>query len=752
MSINEERSYTEYTVTEPTTEFAIGFDDYMDEDKDTILVTHNGILVESLGYAVLRKNKQTVTITPAITEGTVRLTRETDIDEPFHKFTAGALFSAKSVDQNFEQIRHSQQEVRDGFVFLEYNTNGIVQASKDATAQAQAATVEATSAAVRAEGAATTAVQAVGSLQGVVDAATTATTNANTATSEAVLATATATQATTLAQGAATSALAAQVAASTAASNAEDATVDTLAATGRANDAANVVADLVVGKVRAQDVSTVDGNTQEDVNQELLESSRLLMASEYLFKPSDSTDHTQELKDTLEYCFINKLRAKPVGEFSINDKIVIKGSFDGSRATFTTRTAIPVAVELSTGDGENPVTIVRLADEETVILPNVINGTKPVTGWLGQGIGVRYVNVQNTKIVERLVENFTIGVQATAYTQGCGYNTVTAGYLRNNKINRQFTVGDASGFTNRWDLIGGRYFHSSAEGTETAGVMHFDVVPNAVGNIINDINHFGGSLEGITQQYHLRLGGSNINLFGIRLETKSASGGIKVHLDSAGLAGQGEACGLHYGRGINATAINVTRGAQVANPSFTINSTQGQSSKTSIGTPQMFQSTSSSNQPSIAVFAPTTSSSADAITKYSMALSANKLMGKKESDLFNRVEINGQDGNISFGDGTSAPTLSIVRRGAGALGVTANLLPSTKESNSLGISGFEWREVFAAKYMFTSTVGAFYGAGTPEGVVAAGVGSTYHRTDGAAGASLYVKESGAATANGWVAK
>ena len=138
-SINTERSYTEYTVTEPTTEFAIGFEDYMDEDKDTILVTHNGILVESLGYAVLRKNKQTVTITPAITEGTVRLTRETDIDEPFHKFTAGALFSAKSVDQNFEQIRHSQQEVRDGFVFLEDNTNGVVSAAEAATDRANAA-------------------------------------------------------------------------------------------------------------------------------------------------------------------------------------------------------------------------------------------------------------------------------------------------------------------------------------------------------------------------------------------------------------------------------------------------------------------------------------------------------------------------------------------------------------------------------------------------------------------------------------
>ena len=268
MSINNKRSYTEYTVTQPTTDFAIGFDDFDEGSKDNILVTLNGVLVESLGYAAIRKNESTVTITPAITEGTVRLTRETDIDEPFHKFTAGALFSAKSMDENFQQVRHSQQEVRDGFVFLEYNTNGIVQESKVATAQAKAATVEATASAVRAETAADTAVQAVGSLQGVVVAATTATTNANAATATATTAASQASAATTSAQNAALAANTAKQEATTAAASANAATVDTLAATGRANEAADVVADLVVGKVRAQDVSTSDGSTQAVKNTE----------------------------------------------------------------------------------------------------------------------------------------------------------------------------------------------------------------------------------------------------------------------------------------------------------------------------------------------------------------------------------------------------------------------------------------------------------------------------------------------------
>ncbi|QGH73786.1 tail fiber protein [Vibrio phage vB_VhaP_VH-5] len=139
MTINNKRSYVEYTVTEPTTDFVITFEDYDVQSQDRITVSIDGVLAESQGYAVMRKNEQVVTITPAVTEGTVRLERETNIDEPFHKFTAGALFSAKSMDENFEQVRHSQQEVRDGFEYLEFNTNGVVQDARAATDRANAA-------------------------------------------------------------------------------------------------------------------------------------------------------------------------------------------------------------------------------------------------------------------------------------------------------------------------------------------------------------------------------------------------------------------------------------------------------------------------------------------------------------------------------------------------------------------------------------------------------------------------------------
>ena len=147
MMINNKRSYTEYNITRPTTDFAIGFENYGVGAKDIIEVTLNGVLVESLGHTVRRKSAQVVEVKPAITSGTVRLQRVTDIDNAFHKFTSGALFTAKSMDENFEQIRHSQQETSDGFTFLEFNANSVFQEASRATVAANTAVSTANTAA-----------------------------------------------------------------------------------------------------------------------------------------------------------------------------------------------------------------------------------------------------------------------------------------------------------------------------------------------------------------------------------------------------------------------------------------------------------------------------------------------------------------------------------------------------------------------------------------------------------------------------
>ena len=114
MAINEERSYTEYNVEVPTTDFPIGFDT-LDDGLDVVAVTLNDVDPTTLGYTVSQVNSTTYRFAPTVPSGVVRLTRITDIDQMAHVFTEGAIFISENMDGNFKQIRHAQQEVRDEF-------------------------------------------------------------------------------------------------------------------------------------------------------------------------------------------------------------------------------------------------------------------------------------------------------------------------------------------------------------------------------------------------------------------------------------------------------------------------------------------------------------------------------------------------------------------------------------------------------------------------------------------------------------
>lgn len=114
MSINTERSFTEYVLTEDTTDFVISFD-RIGGATDEVAILINDAPIEALPeYTVQQINFNTWRTTPAVPTGsTVRLARSTDLDSMVYRFTAGAKFIAKNVDENFAQILHSQQEVRD---------------------------------------------------------------------------------------------------------------------------------------------------------------------------------------------------------------------------------------------------------------------------------------------------------------------------------------------------------------------------------------------------------------------------------------------------------------------------------------------------------------------------------------------------------------------------------------------------------------------------------------------------------------
>ena len=93
-------------------------------------------------------------------------------------------------------------------------------------------------------------------------------------------------------------------------------------------------------------------------------------------------------------------------------------------------------------------------------------------------------------------------------------------------------------------------------------------------------------------------------------------------------------------------------------------------------------------------------------------------------------------------------TVSLIGTSAGAGDNT--LMPNGDGIIDLGGGSNRWLNVAAVRY-YSQTAYWEAGAGDPENVVTAPVGSLWSRTNGGAGTTLYVKETGAGN-TGWAAK
>jgi hypothetical protein len=86
------------------------------------------------------------------------------------------------------------------------------------------------------------------------------------------------------------------------------------------------------------------------------------------------------------------------------------------------------------------------------------------------------------------------------------------------------------------------------------------------------------------------------------------------------------------------------------------------------------------------------------------------------------------------------------------LKLDGTLIAGADNAQDLGRTATRWRDTFTASVRpGAGTAKWTSGAGSPEGSVTAVVGSLYTRTDGGAGTTLYIKESGTGNV-GWVAK
>lgn len=109
----------------------------------------------------------------------------------------------------------------------------------------------------------------------------------------------------------------------------------------------------------------------------------------------------------------------------------------------------------------------------------------------------------------------------------------------------------------------------------------------------------------------------------------------------------------------------------------------------------------------------------------------------------NRSKISSSaNGNVLFTN-NAATDFSLLQFGG-----TTSSFPAIKRTTT----GLQARLADDSDFTTLQSLYRRSGSGSPEGVISAPVGSTYHRTDGGAGTSFYVKESGGTGNTGWVAK
>ena len=260
MPINEQLSFTEVAVSADQADFTISFPYY--EGVDEVSITVNDIGATEAGYTVVKLNATTFRLNPAVPAGkVVRLARKTDLDSNKYDYSAGALFTAETVDKNFEQVRHSQQETRDEVQHTFEQLAGVVSnfilevealdAYSDATRDI------ANTASSTANTALNTANTATSTANAALSSAGTAVTTANAANSTANTAKNTANTASANAVEALNTAATALSKANTASSNATTALNTANTASNTANNAMNIAnstsADTATALSTAQD-------------------------------------------------------------------------------------------------------------------------------------------------------------------------------------------------------------------------------------------------------------------------------------------------------------------------------------------------------------------------------------------------------------------------------------------------------------------------------------------------------------------
>jgi hypothetical protein len=412
---------------------------------------------------------------------------------------------------------------------------------------------------------------------------------------------------------------------------------------------------------------------------------------DYGADPTGAVDSTNAIQTAIDAAVAADVRVVGQGTFKTSSKITIKCDADFSQAIFNVYSAPAIAVEISTGSAANPTD--NLFNVNVWMPLEINNITKPGTGWAGQGIGVRTVNLNSCRVFFNQIKNFATGLLVTAYSEGNAYNDYHIGALINNKINLQLYGSDTGGYVNENNFYGGRYFFFSAEGTNVADTRHISIPSALSGTGIQNNNVFyKPSIEGDTPEYHIE----NAGQYNTFIQGRYESAPSKV---------------LYVGDTAAKGTFNVINGGYAANSIvfYFSGSTSGFNNQLISAPDRNIINGSSSagvfrlknsngNADPLHTFFPAASvlESASA-TEWSMRHSANNLKGKRSTDSHERVFLDYQNGLIALGGGSAAPVTYFQNNTTTQMGVFAanGFVPLVDGTINLGVNGLRWDNIWA---------------------------------------------------------
>lgn len=343
-------------------------------------------------------------------------------------------------------------------------------------------------------------------------------------------------------------------------------------------------------------------------------------------------------------------------------------------------------------------------------------------------VGVRILNVGASLFRVRRIEAFTSGLQIAGQGGGCSYNNFLLDYLYNNKANLHLTTMDDTGWANENTFIGGRLDHDSGIGTAVSGVRHILIDANASTSgpgAANNCLFLRQSVEGNVPEYHVECKGGSWNVFQ-QLRWEATTPKIFFSQYSATLYSLKNVVRDGY----NADLVVLTESANSQKnlllPYSGWKLTSGAGSYAIAAEHHGADTSSIFNS-----VAAGTINTADPATAYGFSLRHAYIALKREGDAADRIRLDAVNGRFGFGDGTTVNQLLVDRSSRSGVFTLA----SSGGFQVGGTGGPVWTS----------------GTGTPEGVVTGNVGDCFSRTNGGAGTSLYVKESGTGN-TGWIGK